>query len=211
MDSIDLVTVGIIAINLLVSIKGFNDVNFFDRYKFSVGAIKAGQKERMFSSGFLHVDFSHLFFNMFTLFFFAPIVIAWLGAVKFVIIYVISLIAGSLLSMVFHKDEDYYTAVGASGAVTGILYAAILLDPWMQINFIIPGWVFGIGYLIYSIYGMKSRLGNIGHTAHFGGAVGGYATTLILMPGLALQDPLMVGLLAIPIVALFALQKLGKI
>ncbi|AIY14482.1 MULTISPECIES: rhomboid family intramembrane serine protease [Cellulophaga] len=211
MDSIDLVTVGIIAINLLVSIKGFNDVNFFDRYKFSVGAIKAGQKERMFSSGFLHVDFSHLFFNMFTLFFFAPIVIAWLGAVKFVIIYVISLIAGSLLSMVFHKDEDYYTAVGASGAVTGILYAAILLDPWMQINFIIPGWVFGIGYLIYSIYGMKSRLGNIGHTAHFGGAVGGYATTLILMPGLALQDPLMVGLLAIPIVALFVLQKLGKI
>ncbi|MCR1024336.1 rhomboid family intramembrane serine protease [Cellulophaga baltica] len=211
MDSIDLVTVGIIAINLLVSIKGFNDVNFFDRYKFSVGAVKAGQKERMFSSGFLHVDFSHLFFNMFTLFFFAPIVIAWLGAVKFVIIYVISLIAGSLLSMVFHKDEDYYTAVGASGAVTGILYAAILLDPWMQINFIIPGWVFGIGYLIYSIYGMKSRLGNIGHTAHFGGAVGGYATTLILMPGLALQDPLMVGLLAIPIVALFVLQKLGKI
>ncbi|QXP54237.1 rhomboid family intramembrane serine protease [Cellulophaga sp. HaHa_2_95] len=211
MDSIDLVTVGIIAINLLVSIKGFNDVNFFDRYKFSVGAIKAGQKERMFSSGFLHVDFSHLFFNMFTLFFFAPIVIAWLGAVKFVIIYVISLIAGSLLSMVFHKDEDYYTAVGASGAVTGILYAAILLDPWMQINFIIPGWVFGIGYLIYSIYGMKSRLGNIGHTAHFGGAVGGYATTLILMPGLALQDPLMVGLLAIPIIALFVLQKLGKI
>ncbi|MBA6316393.1 rhomboid family intramembrane serine protease [Cellulophaga baltica] len=211
MDSIDLVTVGIIAINLLVSIKGFNDVNFFDRYKFSVGAIKAGQKERMFTSGFLHVDFSHLFFNMFTLFFFAPIVIAWLGAVKFVIIYVISLIAGSLLSMVFHKDEDYYTAVGASGAVTGILYAAILLDPWMQINFIIPGWVFGIGYLIYSIYGMKSRLGNIGHTAHFGGAVGGYATTLILMPGLALQDPLMVGLLAIPIVALFVLQKLGKI
>ncbi|MFI8604284.1 rhomboid family intramembrane serine protease [Cellulophaga baltica] len=211
MDSIDLVTVGIIAINLLVSIKGFNDVNFFDRYKFSVGAIKAGQKERMFTSGFLHVDFSHLFFNMFTLFFFAPIVIAWLGAVKFVIIYVISLIAGSLLSMVFHKDEDYYTAVGASGAVTGILYAAILLDPWMQINFIIPGWVFGIGYLIYSIYGMKSRLGNIGHTAHFGGAVGGYATTLILIPGLALQDPLMVGLLAIPIVALFVLQKLGKI
>ncbi|WP_158979709.1 rhomboid family intramembrane serine protease [Cellulophaga sp. L1A9] len=216
MDNIDLVTVGIIAINVLVSIKGFNDTRFFDRYKFSVGAIKSGQKERMLTSGFLHVDFSHLFFNLFTLYFFAPVVIQWLGAVKFVIIYIISLLAGSLLSMVFHKNEDYYTAVGASGAVTGVLYAAILLQPTMQLGIMfipipIPAYVFGIGYLLYSIYGMKSRLGNIGHTAHFGGAIGGYVTTLLFLPGLFEKDPLMVGLLAIPIIALFILQKLGKI
>ncbi|ADV51051.1 rhomboid family intramembrane serine protease [Cellulophaga sp. E16_2] len=216
MDNFDLVTVGIVAINLLVSIKGFNDTNFFDRYKFSVGAIKSGQKDRMFTSGFLHVDFSHLFFNMFTLYFFAPVVIEWLGTVKFVIIYSISLLAGSLLSMVFHKNEDYYTAVGASGAVTGILYAAILLQPTMQLGIMfipipVPAYVFGIGYLLYSIYGMKSRLGNIGHTAHFGGAIGGYVTTLILLPSLLEINPLMVGLLAIPIIALFILQKLGKI
>jgi membrane associated rhomboid family serine protease len=216
MFDLDLVTIAIIVINILVSIKGFNDVNFFDRYKFSIGAIKSGQKERMLTSGFLHVDFSHLFFNMFTLYFFAPVVISWLGSVQFILIYGISLVAGSLLSMLFHKDEPYYTAVGASGAVTGILYAAILLQPTMQLGIMfipipLPAYVFGIGYLLYSIYGMKSRLGNIGHTAHFGGAIGGYVTTLIFLPSLLEADPLMVGLLAIPIVALFVLQKLGKI
>ncbi|SMC71903.1 rhomboid family intramembrane serine protease [Cellulophaga tyrosinoxydans] len=216
MFDLHLVIVGIIAINILMSLKGFNDSNFFDRYKFSVGAINAGQKDRMLTSGFLHVDFSHLFFNMFTLFFFAPVVIDWLNPIKFVIIYVISLLAGSLLSLVFHKDEPYYSAVGASGAVTGILYAAILFEPNMTLGLLfiplpIPAYVFGIGYLLYSIYGMKSRLGNIGHTAHFGGAIGGYVTTLIFLPSLLETDTLMVGLLAIPIVLLFILQKIGKI
>lgn len=216
MFDLHLVLVGIIAINILMSLKGFNDSNFFDRYKFSVGAINAGEKDRMLTSGFLHVDFSHLFFNMFTLFFFAPVVIDWLNPIKFVIIYVISLLAGSLLSLVFHKDEPYYSAVGASGAVTGILYAAILFEPNMTLGLLfiplpIPAYVFGIGYLLYSIYGMKSRLGNIGHTAHFGGAIGGYVTTLIFRPSLLETDTLMVGLLAIPIVLLFILQKLGKI
>ena len=216
MFDLHLVIVGIIAINILMSLKGFNDSNFFDRYKFSVGAINAGQKDRMLTSGFLHVDFSHLFFNMFTLFFFAPVVIDWLNPIKFIIIYVISLLAGSLLSLVFHKDEPYYSAVGASGAVTGILYAAILFEPNMTLGLLfiplpIPAYVFGIGYLLYSIYGMKSRLGNIGHTAHFGGAIGGYVTTLIFLPSLLETDTLMVGLLAIPIILLFILQKLGKI
>ena len=216
MFDLHLVLVGIIAINILMSLKGFNDSNFFDRYKFSVGAINAGEKDRMLTSGFLHVDFSHLFFNMFTLFFFAPVVIDWLNPIKFVIIYVISLLAGSLLSLVFHKDEPYYSAVGASGAVTGILYAAILFEPNMTLGLLfiplpIPAYVFGIGYLLYSIYGMKSRLGNIGHTAHFGGAIGGYVTTLIFLPSLLETDTLMVGLLAIPIILLFILLKLGKI
>jgi membrane associated rhomboid family serine protease len=170
----------------------------------------------MFTSGFLHVDFAHLFFNMFTLFFFAPVVIEWLNPIQFVIIYIVSLAAGSLLGMVFHKNEPYYSAVGASGAVTGILYAAILLEPQMRLGFMfipipVPAYVFGIGYLLYSIYGMKSRLGNIGHTAHFGGAIGGYITTLIFFPSLLKTDLLMVGLLAVPIVILFILQKVGKL
>jgi len=209
-------TMAIIAINVLVSLKGFNNNHFFERYKFQVGAISAGQKERMFTSGFLHVDFAHLFFNMFTLFFFAPVVIEWLNPIQFVIIYIVSLAAGSLLGMVFHKNEPYYSAVGASGAVTGILYAAILLEPQMRLGFMfipipVPAYVFGIGYLLYSIYGMKSRLSNIGHTAHFGGAIGGYITTLIFFPSLLKTDLLMVGLLAVPIVILFILQKVGKL
>ena len=216
MYDLHMATIGIIAANILVSIRGFNDRNFFERYKFSIGGINAGQRERMVTSGFLHVDFSHLLFNMFTLFFFANVVIAWLGAGKFVIIYFISLLAGSLLGLVFHKDEPFYSAVGASGAVTGVLYAAILLEPNMRLGIMfipipLPAYILGIGYLLYSIYGMKSRLGNIGHSAHFGGAIGGYATTLLFMPSLLVTETMMVVLLAIPIVLLFVLQKSGKI
>ena len=75
----------------------------------------------------------------------------------------------------------------------------------------VPAYVVGIGYLLYSIYGMKKRLGNIGHTAHFGGAIGGYACTLLFMPSLLQTDTLMVGLLALPIILLFVLGKMGKI
>jgi len=216
MYDLHVATIAIIAANVLVSLKGFNDASFFERYKFGIGAIKAGQKERMLTSGFLHVDLSHLFMNMFTLFFFADVVIRWFGPTKFVGIYFISLIAGSLLALFFHKDEPYYSAVGASGAVTGILYAAILLQPDMRLGIMfipipLPAYVLGIAYLLYSIYGMKKRLGNIGHTAHFGGAIGGYVTVLLFKPDLLVTDTLMVFLLAIPIVILFVLEKFDKI
>ncbi len=214
--NIDLYTIGIIAANVLVSLRGFNDNSFFERYKFNISAIRSGQRERMLTSGFLHVDFAHLFLNMLTLYFFADVVINWFGAPKFLIIYFISLLAGSLLALSFHRNEPYYSAVGASGAVTGILYAAILLQPSMKlfIMFIpipIPAYILGIAYMLYSIYGMKNRVGNIGHTAHFGGAVGGYVVTLLFKPDLIITETLMVILLAIPIVILFILEKTGKI
>ncbi|MCB0372971.1 MAG: rhomboid family intramembrane serine protease [Muricauda sp.] len=214
--NLHIATIAIIAANVLVSLKGFGDSVFFDRYKFSINAIQAGQKERMFTSGFLHVDISHLFFNMFTLYFFADVVISWFGPGKFLIIYFVSLLAGSLLALFFHKDEPFYSAVGASGAVTGVLYAAILLYPDMQLGIMfipipLPAYVLGIAYLLYSIYGMKSRLGNIGHTAHFGGAIGGYATTLLFKPELFVTDTFIVVLLAVPIIILFVLEKMGKI
>ena len=216
MYSLHIATIAVILANILVSLRGFNDTVFFDRYKFSIGGIKAGQRERALTSGFLHVDIAHLFFNMFTLYFFADVVISWFGPTQFLIIYLISLVAGNLLSIFFHKNEPYYSAVGASGAVTGILYAAILLQPDMQLGFFfipipLPAYVLGIGYLLYSIYGMKKRIGNIGHSAHFGGAIGGYVTTLLFKPELFQTDTLMVMLLALPIVMLFALEKLGKL
>lgn len=216
MFNLHIATIAIMAANVMVSLKGFNDTGFFDRYKFNISGIRAGQRDRIVTSGFLHVDFSHLFFNMFTLYFFANVVIGWFGPGKFLIIYFISLIAGSLLALFFHKDEPYYSAVGASGAVTGILYSAILLNPDMQLGIMfipipLPAYVLGIGYLLYSIYGMKSRLGNIGHTAHFGGAIGGYLVTLLFMPELFVTDTLIVVLLAVPIVILFILEKMGKI
>ena len=210
------VTIGVIVANLLVSLRGFNDQVFFERYKFGIGAIQAGQRERMITSGFLHVDFAHLFMNMFTLYFFADVVIRWFDSPKFLIIYMVSLLAGSLLALFFHKNEPFYSAVGASGAVTGILYSAILLQPDMRLIIFpiplpIPAYILGIAYLLYSIYGMKKRLGNIGHTAHFGGAVGGYFITLLFKPELIYTETWMVILLAIPIVLLFALEKAGKL
>ncbi|MGS2726465.1 rhomboid family intramembrane serine protease [Psychroserpens sp. BH13MA-6] len=216
MGNFSLFTIIIIAANALISYKGFNDYGFFERYKFNVGSIRRGEQYRMFSSGFLHADSAHLIFNMITLYFFADRVIYHLGNFNFLLLYIGSLVLGSLLSLYFHKDEYHYSAVGASGAVMGVLYSAILLEPQqgvylLFIPFEIPGYIFGIIYLLYSIYGMKNRIGNIGHDAHFGGAVGGYMLTLILTPSLFETNLLMVGLLAVPIVVLLIMHKLGKI
>jgi membrane associated rhomboid family serine protease len=207
--------IAIIAINVLISYKGFNDLSFFRKYEFHVGSIRSGEQIRMISSGFLHADLTHLIFNMLTLWFFAPVVSSYLGNFSFGLIYFGSLIFGSLLTMVFHKNDYGYRAVGASGAVTGVLYSAILLQPDMMLGIFfiipIPAYLFGILYLLYSIYGMKAKNDNIGHTAHFGGAIGGYLITLIKDPQLFVDHTLMVVLLAIPIVILFVMEKTGKL
>lgn len=205
-----------IAVTAIISYKGFNDTAFFRKYEFHIGSIRAGDQIRMISSAFLHADIAHLAFNMLTLYFFAPVVIAYLGSFSFLLIYFASLIFGSLLTLLLHKDEYSYRAIGASGAVTGILYSAILLQPDMKLYLFfipigIPAAVFGIGYLLYSIYGMKARRDNIGHSAHFGGAIGGYAITLLQNPAIFSENTLMVVILALPIVLLFILSKMGKL
>lgn len=211
----NIILIALIVINVLISYQGFNDLSFFRKYEFHVGSIRAGEQIRMLSSGFLHADMTHLIFNMLTLWFFAPVVISYLGDFSFLLVYFGSLIFGSLLTMVFHKNDYDYRAVGASGAVTGVLYSAILLQPDMMLRifFIIPmpAYIFGILYLLYSIYGMKAKNDNIGHTAHFGGAIGGYLITLLKEPTLLVDHTLMVVLLAIPIVILFVMQKVGKL
>ena len=117
--------------------------------------------------------------------------------------------------MIFHGNDYSYRAVGASGAVTGVIYSAILLYPDMTIGIFgiipMPAYIFGIGYLLYSIYGMKSKRDNIGHTAHFGGAIGGYAITLLKDPLLFEEHTAMVILLAVPIILLFVMAKSGKL
>lgn len=208
--------IAIIVINVTISFKGFDDLYFFRKYEFHVGSIRSGEQVRMVSSAFLHADIPHLAFNMLTLYFFAPVVYGNLGNLSFVLIYFGSLLFGSLLTMLFHKDDYSYRAIGASGAVTGVLYSAILLNPDMSLYLFfipipIPAYLFGIGYLLYSIYGMKAKNDNIGHTAHFGGAIGGYVITLIKLPSLFADNLLMVILLAIPIIILFVLAKFGKL
>jgi membrane associated rhomboid family serine protease len=211
----NIILIAIIVANVLISYKGFNDLSFFRKYEFHIGSIRSGEQIRMVSSGFLHADIAHLIFNMLTLWFFAPVVINYLGDFSFGMVYFGSLIFGSLLTMVFHKNDYSYRAVGASGAVTGVLYSAILLQPDMMLGLFfiipIPAYLFGILYLLYSIYGMKAKNDNIGHTAHFGGAIGGYLITLIKEPQLFVDHTLMVVLLAIPIVILFVMEKTGKL
>jgi membrane associated rhomboid family serine protease len=216
MGKISFITIIIIGANILFSFKGFKDFSFFEKYKFNIGGLRRGERVRMMSSGFLHVNEMHLFLNMLTLYFFANEVISDLGQTRFAIIYFGSLLIGNLLTYNFHKNEYHYSAVGASGAVTGVLYAAILLHPEMRLYMFfipipIPAYIFGIAYLLYSIYGMKNNVGNIGHDAHFGGAIGGYVITLVMAPWLFQVNLLMVVLLAIPIILLYVMRKMGKI
>jgi membrane associated rhomboid family serine protease len=212
----NIVLIVIIALNLIVSFKGFDDLAFFRKYEFHIGSIRSGEQIRMISSGFLHADIGHLFFNMFTLYMFAPVVSNHLGDISFLTVYAASLIFGSLLTLYFHKNDYNYRAIGASGAVTGILYSAILLQPDMSLYLFfvpipIPAYLFGIGYLLYSIYGMKAKNDNIGHTAHFGGAIGGFLITILKEPQMLTDNTFMVVLLAIPILILFVMAKLGKL
>ncbi|EAQ40313.1 rhomboid family protein [Dokdonia sp. MED134] len=204
------VTIAIILANVLFSMSGFKNYSMFEKYKFNVGAIRRGEQVRMVSSAFLHANTQHLLFNMLTLYFFANAVIYTIGVPRFLLVYVSSLLLGNLLSYFLHKDEYHYSAVGASGAVMGVVYAGILLNPRLEIYFM-PGWVFGVGYMIYSIYGMVKRNDNIGHDAHFGGAIAGYVIAIVSAPILLEERLLIVIALALPIIAFFILFKLGKI
>jgi len=206
----------LIAATVIISFKGFEDSYFFSKYQFHIGSIKKGDQIRMLSSGFLHADIAHLAFNMLSLYFFAPVVYGDLGNYAFLLIYFASLLFGNMLTLYIHNNDTNYSAIGASGAVTGIIYSAILLDPTLQIFLFfipipIPAYLFGIGYLLYSIYGMKAKSDNIGHTAHFGGAIGGYLFSILILP-LILQDNFfMVVVLLVPIIIMAVMAKQGKL
>ena len=228
MGDISIVALGVIGLNVLISWKGFNDHAFFDKYKFQVGSILHHKEYyRILSSGFLHVDFTHLLFNMLTLYFFANTVIGFfaspegflfgdfsqgnlkMGYGMFLLIFLVAVIGGNLLSLLIHKKENYYSAVGASGGVTGILFAAIAAFPEMELRLLfaipIPAWVFGILYLGYSVYGMRTNLGNIGHSAHLGGAIVGMLATVIYYPViLQINTYYIIGMI-LPLIVLFGM------
>lgn len=206
----DILPLILIALTVITSIKGFSDMAFFDRYKFNVGAIlgKSKQWDRMITSATLHGDYMHLAFNMLTLYFFSDTIIAAFGPWKYLAIYFLSIIGGGLLSLWVHRREYYYSAIGASGGVVGILFAAITINPHAQLGFMLipgihfPGWVFGIAYLGYSIYGMHKSIGNIGHDAHLGGAAVGLVMAIAFAPFLLERNALYIGIMVIPLIVL---------
>lgn len=221
---LDPITIAILAITVLLSYKGFGDYNFFDRYKFQPGPIlRHKQYDRLLSSGFLHVNTTHLLFNMLTLYFFAWYVIGYFtiqsgspakGQVIFAVVYLAAIIGGNLLSLFFQRNHYSYSAVGASGGVSGILFASIVIDPNLELYlfFMLPikGWIFAIAYLGYSVYGMKKQLGNIGHEAHLGGSIIGLAAPVIVNPGIFEQNKIYILGMLIPIAVLFVLALKEK-
>ena len=152
---------------------------------------------------------------MLTLFFFINPVINTLGFLYFFIIYFFCLLGGNLFAYYYHIKENNYSAVGASGAVMGIVFSSILLNPSMKLFFIfipipIPGYLFGIGYLLYTILGMKNKNDSIGHSAHFGGAVAGLLFTVILVPSIISESTMTLLLLILTIIlSLYLIKRLN--
>jgi Uncharacterized membrane protein (homolog of Drosophila rhomboid) len=173
----------LIIANFLISYRGFKDHFFFDRLKFEVEKVTIYKDyKRLLTAGFLHVNWMHLIFNMLTLFFFYGPVQGGLGTLPFLAIYFSSLIGGNLLSLMVYRKQGDYSSVGASGAINGVMFAAIALLPGLRIFGFIPGWLFGLLYVGIAIYGVRSRRNNIGHEAHLGGALIGMMVALLIYP-----------------------------
>lgn len=163
-----------------------------ERFSFQPRAILEGREyHRLLSAGFVHVGWGHLAFNMITLYFFGPLLEILLGPVDFVALYFGSELAAHGLSLVIHRENPDYAAVGASGAISGVLFGYCLFFPFEKIYFfgVLPMWsiVFAVGYVVISVFAINKRLeggavGGIAHEAHLGGALGGLLLTIILEP-----------------------------
>ena len=206
----------IIAITCITSYIGFQKPELFHKYKFEVGAIQRRKEYiRILSAGFLHGDFMHLLFNMYTLYIFAPIALIAFGIRGFLIIYLGSIILGNLFCLYVYKNVPFYSAIGASGGVSGVLFAAVALAPNdIQIWFI-PGFAFGALYFGYSVYMMLNPRANdnIGHAAHLGGAFLGLVYAVASYPEFAMQNALFIGIMSVPLIYLayeiFINKKIG--
>ncbi len=206
----------IIIITVIFSYQGFKDHRFFEKYKFSVAGIKAGEYYRLITSAFLHADWNHLFVNMLTLYFFGDYVVAHLGTTGFLIVYFGGVILGNYLSFYLHKNDLWYSAIGASAGVNAVVFSAITLDPTMTLYLMfflpIPGILFALGYLWYTVMGSKNTLSRIGHEAHFGGAIAGVILTILLDYNRAFAaHPLMTLLILAALAGGFYYLQKGKI
>ena len=204
MTDTGIVGLSLIIANVAFSYKGFKNQLFFESYLFRVDRILLNKDyKRFITSGFLHVGWTHLIFNMISLFAFSGLIEIYSGSAKFLIIYFVSLVGGNLFSLFVHRHHGDYISVGASGAICGIIFASIALFPGIGIGFFgipfsIPGWLYGILFVLYTIYGIKSKKENIGHEAHLGGAMVGMLVALCMDPSAFEENYLTILTIAVP-------------
>jgi membrane associated rhomboid family serine protease len=187
-------TLAILAVTCVVSFIAFNNRAFMERLIFSPERVLRDKEGyRIITSAFLHGDFGHLFFNMYSLYLFGRAIELNQGVASFLFIYFSAIIGGGLLSLFLHRHH-VYRALGASGGVCGIIFAYIFLFPHSGIGmiflpFYVPGWLYAIFFLLYSFYSMKRGKDNVGHDAHLGGAIIGLLVTTALYPEIARENP----------------------
>lgn len=194
-------TIYIIIATCIVSFVSFSNEQMFRKFLFNAYDIyHKKQWYRFITHAFLHGDIGHLLMNMYVLYLFGseletvwfPLLFQESGDVFYLILYFGAIVVSSIYSFFKNRDNPSYNAIGASGAVSAILFSSILINPLrglyiMFIPIAIPGAIFGIAYLIYSWYMGKRNADNVGHDAHFWGAVFGFALTALLRPGLFIR------------------------
>jgi len=185
-----------IIITCIVSILSFNNEQLFSKLQFNPYQVYHRKEYyRLLSHGFVHADWMHLLVNMFVLYSFGTAVESYFGQLEaagmmkygkawFAFMYLAAIVFASVTTLKKHKDDIFYNSVGASGAVSAILFCSIFFNPWAKLGlyFVIPvpAIIFGAGYLVYSQYMSKRGADNINHDAHFIGAVFGFLFPLLI-------------------------------
>ncbi len=189
----------IIGITVLISIIGFGQPSFYEKAMFRPFNILHNKEYwRWVSGGFVHADYFHLAVNMFVLYSFGQFLESYfiayfqdLGKVILVVFYLLAIPVSSMYSYYKHKNDFGYAAIGASGAVAAMLFASILVQPFAELRLYfaipIPAWLFGILYLVYEYYMGKKQQDNIGHDAHFYGAIYGLVFSIIIRSQIAVE------------------------
>ena len=184
------ITLAIIVITCIISFTAFNSEKIINDLIFWPPMIKnKNQYYRFITSGFIHADIAHLAFNMFTLYFFGRAMelffIEKIGKIGFLLFYIAGIIVSEIPTYIKQRDNYSYRSLGASGAVTAVLFSFILLAPWqtLYVFFLpLPAIVFAILYFSYTFYMDRSGCDNINHSAHLWGAVWGIGFTILMDP-----------------------------
>lgn len=180
----------IIAITVAISVLSFRNQSLIGKLTLNPYAMfKKNEWYRIITHGFIHKDIMHLVINMFVLYSFGRYVEALLGGTNYIILYIGALIFSSVHDLYKKKDSYLYNSLGASGAVSAVVFASILFSPWSKIYLMaiipIPSILFAVGYLWYENYSSsRDRDSNINHQAHIWGAVFGILYPLVIKQGL---------------------------